>query len=64
VRAEPDSDPGPLLDAARSFVAEDVAACESIQSAMASPWFSVGPLARTHEAPIAAFHQHLLDLVD
>jgi Rieske 2Fe-2S family protein len=61
VRAEPGADGASLLAAARSFVDEDVAACERIQSAMASPWFAVGPLAREHEEPIATFHRHLLD---
>ena len=61
VRAEPGSDGTALLAAARSFVDEDVAACERIQAAMASPWFQVGPLARDHEAPIATFHHHLLE---
>ena len=64
VRAEPGADGTALLAAARSFVDEDVAACERIQAAMASPWFAVGPLAREHEAPIAAFHRHLLDALD
>jgi phenylpropionate dioxygenase-like ring-hydroxylating dioxygenase large terminal subunit len=61
VRAEPGADGNALLAAARSFVDEDVSACERIQAAMASPWFAVGPLARGHEAPIATFQQHLLD---
>ena len=60
VRAEPAADATPLLAAARSFIDEDIAACERIQAALASPWFAVGPLARHHEAPIAAFHRHLL----
>ncbi len=61
VRAEPGADAAGLLAAARSFIDEDVAACERIQAALASPWFRVGPLAREHEAPIAAFHRNLLD---
>jgi len=60
IRAETTADPAPLLAAARSFIDEDIAACERIQAALASPWFAVGPLARDHEAPIAAFHRHLL----
>ena len=60
VRAEPGADAAALLAAARSFIDEDIAACERIQPAMASPWFAVGPLARGHEAPIAAFHRNLL----
>jgi phenylpropionate dioxygenase-like ring-hydroxylating dioxygenase large terminal subunit len=60
VRAEPGADARGLLEAARSFIDEDIVACERIQAALASPWFAVGPLARDHEAPIAAFHTNLL----
>ena len=60
VRAEPDADVAGLLAAARSFIDEDVSACERIQAAMSSPWFEVGPLARDHEAPIAAFQRNVL----
>ncbi|MBV9665663.1 MAG: aromatic ring-hydroxylating dioxygenase subunit alpha [Actinobacteria bacterium] len=60
IRAEAGADGDALLDAARSFIDEDIHACERIQAAMASPWFEVGPLAREHEAPITAFHEHLL----
>jgi phenylpropionate dioxygenase-like ring-hydroxylating dioxygenase large terminal subunit len=64
VRAEPGADAEGLLAAARSFIDEDIAACERIQAAMASPWFSVGPLARDHEAPITAFQRHVLAALD
>lgn len=60
IRAEDESDGDALLDAVRSFIDEDIVACERVQAAVASPWFSVGPLAETHEAPITAFHEHLL----
>ena len=60
VRAEPGADAGGLLAAARSFIDEDLSACERIQSAMSSPWFEVGALARDHEAPITAFQRNLL----
>ncbi|MBV8961427.1 MAG: hypothetical protein JO087_21905, partial [Actinobacteria bacterium] len=58
--AEAGADGDALLEAARSFIDEDIHACERIQAAMASPWFEVGPLAREHEAPITAFHEHVL----
>lgn len=61
VRAEPAADAVGLLAAARSFIDEDISACERIQAALASPWFAVGPLARDHEAPITAFQRNLLD---
>lgn len=61
VRAEPGADAAGLLAAARSFIDEDISACERIQGALASPWFAVGPLARDHEAPIVAFQRNLLD---
>lgn len=57
VRAEAGSDADALLAAVRSFIEEDVVACEAIQAALGSPAFSVGPLAVEHEAPIAAFHE-------
>jgi Rieske 2Fe-2S family protein len=60
IRAEQGADGDALLEAARSFIDEDIRACERIQSALASPWFAVGPLASAHEAPITVFHQNLL----
>jgi Rieske 2Fe-2S family protein len=64
IRAEPGADGAALVEAARSFIDEDVRACEQIQTGLRSPWFAVGPLAQTHEAPITAFHRHLLDALD
>jgi phenylpropionate dioxygenase-like ring-hydroxylating dioxygenase large terminal subunit len=61
VRAEATADPDALVAAARSFIDEDVVACEQIQRLVGSPAFAVGPLARDHEAPIATFHQYLLE---
>ena len=61
IRAEVDADPAKLLDAVQSFIFEDIAACEAVQAAVQSPAFAVGPLAREHEAPITAFHTHVLD---
>jgi len=60
IRAESGADGDALLDAVRSFIDEDIAACERIQRGLASPTFDVGPLAQTHEAPITEFHEHLL----
>ena len=60
IRAEHGADGDALLEAARTFIDEDIHACERIQAAMASPWFEVGPLARQHEAPITTFQEHLL----
>jgi phenylpropionate dioxygenase-like ring-hydroxylating dioxygenase large terminal subunit len=60
IRAEAGADGDALLEAARSFIDEDIHACERIQAAMESPWFEVGPLAREHEAPITVFQEHLL----
>jgi len=63
MRAERGADGDALVTAARSFIEEDVRACERIQAALHSPWFSVGPLAQGHEAPITAFQRNLLDLL-
>lgn len=60
VRAEPGSDPAGLVAAARSFIDEDIVACERIQAAMRSDRFVVGPLALDHEQPIEDFQRHLL----
>ncbi|HEX3621232.1 MAG TPA: aromatic ring-hydroxylating dioxygenase subunit alpha [Acidimicrobiales bacterium] len=60
VRAEPGADGDALLKAVGSFIEEDIVACEAVQRAVRSPLFSVGPLARDHEAPIVAFHRNLL----
>ena len=49
-----------MLDAVRSFIDEDITACERIQRGLASPTYDVGPLALTHEAPITRFHEHVL----
>lgn len=61
IRAEDAERGDALVAAARSFIDEDVLACEQIQEVIGSPSFGVGPLARTHEAPILAFQDHLLD---
>jgi phenylpropionate dioxygenase-like ring-hydroxylating dioxygenase large terminal subunit len=49
-----------LVASIRSFMAEDVEACERMQRGAASPHFGVGALARTHEEPIRRFHASLL----
>jgi hypothetical protein len=60
IRAEPGADGVALLEAARSFIDEDIVACEHIQAGLGAPGFEVGPLAQQHEAPITAFHEHVL----
>jgi choline monooxygenase len=60
VRAEAGADGATVVDAVRSFIDEDIAACEAIQDAVESPAFAIGPLAQTHERPITAFQSHLL----
>jgi choline monooxygenase len=61
VRAEPGADGDALLAATRSFIEEDISACEAVQAGVRSPWFEVGPLCRDHERPISIFHGHVLD---
>jgi choline monooxygenase len=63
IRAEPEADRDALEEALRSFIVEDIAACEAIQQAVGDPVFAVGPLAEEHEAPIATFHEHILAAV-
>jgi choline monooxygenase len=60
VRGEAGADAGALLDATRSFIDEDVAACEGVQRAVTSRYFGVGALAVDHERPIVEFHRALL----
>ncbi len=61
VRSHPDADADALVASIRSFLAEDVKACEAVQLATASPWYSVGPTARRHEEPVRTFHRILRD---
>ncbi len=56
VRSTKDADADALVASIRSFMAEDVEACERMQEAASSPHFNVGPLASTHEEPIRRFH--------
>jgi len=60
VRSSDDADADALVDSIRSFMAEDIAACERMQRGAASPFFGVGALASTHEEPIRRFHASLL----
>jgi Rieske 2Fe-2S family protein len=61
IRSENGADADALVDALRSFITEDVTACEAVQAAVASPAFEVGPLAAEHERPITVFHTNVLD---
>jgi choline monooxygenase len=61
IRAEEGADATALVGALRSFISEDVAACEAVQAAVSSPSFGVGPLAVDHELPITRFHRSVLD---
>lgn len=63
IRAERHADGDALVAAARSFIAEDIVACERIQDAVGADRFIVGPLCRTHEAPVLTFQSHVLDAV-
>jgi Rieske 2Fe-2S family protein len=64
VRAEPGADADGIMKSVRSFIDEDISACEAVQVGVGSPYFSVGPLARTHEHPITLFQDHLLAVLD
>jgi phenylpropionate dioxygenase-like ring-hydroxylating dioxygenase large terminal subunit len=59
VRSRPGADGAPLIEAVRSFLAEDVVVCEQLQRGTASPHFSIGALAVEHEAPLGYFHAAL-----
>jgi phenylpropionate dioxygenase-like ring-hydroxylating dioxygenase large terminal subunit len=59
VRAQDPGRADELVASIRAFMAEDVAACERMQTGASSPAFGVGPLAHSHEAPIMRFHSSL-----
>ena len=59
VRAPEGADGAALVAAVRSFMSEDVDACERMQRGASSPHFTVGALASTHEEPIRRFHRSL-----
>ena len=59
VRARDASDADALVASIRSFMSEDVAACERMQLGASSPHFEVGPTARSHETPVMRFHSSL-----
>lgn len=60
IRAEADADADALVTATRSFINEDIVACEGVQEALGSSRFQVGALAHDHERSIAEFHHDLL----
>jgi Rieske 2Fe-2S family protein len=61
IRAERGSDPSEFLPLTRTVIEhEDGIACERMQAAVRSPRYSVGPLAREHELPIARFQAEVL----
>jgi Rieske 2Fe-2S family protein len=53
-----------LVAQVRSFLNEDIVICRRLQQAVTSRAFALGPLARTHEAPMLAFHDHLRQVMD
>jgi Rieske 2Fe-2S family protein len=59
VRSTPSADVEVLLAGAKSFIDEDITACEGVQRAVRSNRFRVGPMAVDHERPITLFHRHL-----
>ena len=59
VRAGESANGDSLVTSIRSFLSEDVVACERLQSGALSPHFDVGPIAKSHEAPIMRFHESL-----
>ena len=59
VRAGDPAKAGALVESIRSFMAEDVQACEQMQIGASSPVFGVGATARSHEEPLLRFHASL-----
>ena len=56
IRSNPNSDGDAMVKNIDRFLSEDLGACESLQRATGSPAFRFGATARTHEAPVRAFH--------
>jgi phenylpropionate dioxygenase-like ring-hydroxylating dioxygenase large terminal subunit len=57
LRAVPEANPTASMETSRRIIEhEDGDACEAMQATVVSPWYGVGPLARTHELPIIRFH--------
>ena len=50
-----------LIAGARSFIDEDIEACERVQRGLSSPMFDIGAFAGEHEQPIVDFHRELRD---
>ena len=63
IRSLPGADGGALVSAVRTFLSEDITACEALQKATRSPAFRVGPTAKTHEEPVRIFHRMLRERV-
>lgn len=59
IRSIDGADPEALLSSVKSFMEEDLKACEALQAASGSPAFIIGPLASSHEKPILSFHSSL-----
>ena len=59
VRALDESAASGLVASIRSFMSEDVSACERMQAGAASPHFGIGATAHSHEAPVVGFHSSL-----
>jgi phenylpropionate dioxygenase-like ring-hydroxylating dioxygenase large terminal subunit len=57
VRSSPGADAKDLVDDIRSFLAEDLNACEQLQTATGSRSYEFGPLSLHHEEPVRRFHE-------
>jgi choline monooxygenase len=64
LRGAPLPQPGELRGGPNQITDEDKRAAESIQRAMQSPRFSVGPMARDHESSITQFQRNVCDYVN
>jgi choline monooxygenase len=59
VRSDSKAEADGLVQSIRSFMSEDVSACERMQAGASSPQFGVGATAVSHEDPILRFHSSL-----
>ncbi|MBS36767.1 MAG: hypothetical protein CMO26_12690 [Thiotrichales bacterium] len=58
-----DKAPSKFVEFYEKVVFEDIEAGDWLQTTVKSPHFSVGPMAKTYEEPVAKFHEAYVDLL-
>jgi choline monooxygenase len=63
IRGIPGSDGDAMVESVRTFLAEDIDACEQLQCATGSPSFAFGATAVNHEEPVRRFQRAVRKVV-